>query len=122
MRSLHCGPERLFHRHHAAPGRTHGYGWVGLPAPTGCVPAAHHHFVFLGGELGAIPDAPERSDAPDVLPAGSAFDASVPLSDAVADLPAPDAAVVATAVEPLAFAAALDPQAATPLPPRSRGR
>jgi hypothetical protein len=102
------------HRHDAAPGHAHGYGWVSLTASTGGVSGAHHHFVFLGIELGAIPDAPERSDAPDVPHAGSAFEASVTPPDTASDHRAPNAVCVAIVVEPLTFAAALDPPAATP--------
>lgn len=104
------------HRHAAAPGHAHGFGWVSLSASAGDVSGAHHHFVFLGIELGAIPDAPERSDAPDVPHAGSAIEAPVTPPDTAADLPALDVVCVAIVIEPVTFAAALDPPAATPSP------
>jgi hypothetical protein len=45
------------HRHAAAAGHTHGFGWAALrgnSAPAG-LPPAHRHLVLLGVELGAVP-------------------------------------------------------------------
>ena len=45
------------HRHAAAAGHTHGFGWAALrgnSAPSD-LPLAHRHFVLLGVEFGAVP-------------------------------------------------------------------
>ncbi|MBA4187959.1 MAG: hypothetical protein C0467_08060 [Planctomycetaceae bacterium] len=116
------------HRHANACEHIHGYGWASLPASgsSDAVSSAHRHFVFLGVELGAIPDCPEQGDTTDVPRTVSAIEAPATTSDALHTLPDPELlellVVVASDSQPLTLtpSAPLAPAGYCPLATHAR--
>jgi len=80
------------HRHADVANHSHGFGWTSVTTPADPVwlSHTHRHFVLLGMEFDAIPNAPDQTDSPDVPRAVSALDVSTAPDHAGPVLPAAD--------------------------------